>query len=940
MNRNNYGDLLLAQTKDLFWAVDNNLFLVYANSAYFNLMKEVTGVEKDLNTPILVEGFGEGYIEKWKGYYLRALSGEVFEIEENFYNPETHEMQYGHIAFSPIKEEGGEILTVACRSADITPVMRQKNHASRLMDASLDVFCTIDEAGNFVYVNAVSSDHWGYHPEELIGKPFRDYIIEEDIEKTDIVAAEILAGRKIKSFSNRYRKKNGDIAYNLWSVRWDHESKLMYCVARDAKEKIEEEQHLKLLEKVINSTSDAIIISEAEPLDEPGPRIVFVNEAFKKMTGYTAEEVIGKNPRLLQGPDSNQEELRKLGEKLRRWESSEITVLNYTKTGEPFWVNFAVSPVANEKGSFTHWISVQRDVTEQKKQEAVKDLLSQISQSFNYEEGLIPSANLLCENLYEYGKFDLIELWCLNMEQSKINLIGRSDHNQDFYELEPSETSFQKDEGLPGKVWNKGKQLLWDEKQIDKNFVRKKGASLLGIQAVLGIPLTFSNELEGVLLIGTKREPEYLEQQRTILSRLEKFIGSEINRKRLENDFKHLYQSIPDILCIVDFNGRFLKMNPAGCELLGYEEEEILFHSFDEFVHPEDKVISSRELNRLENGASTFQFENRYITKEGKIIWLSWSCNSSVQESLIYASAKDITALVQLRELNIQAGTLAKIGSWEVNFEKNTVFWSIIVHQLHETDPDSFTPDLEMSINFYREDFRPLVQSNIEKSIATGEGFDFEAVIITTKLQERWVRAIGNVEFVNGKAIRIYGSFQDITDRKESELRLQSLSDDLPGVTFQYVITPEGQDSMRSVSKASKKIWGLPPEVCEEDNNKVWEQIIKGGDFDQVQQSIQQSIASGEKWHFRWRNILPTGKLRWHEGFGTPNQLPDGTIIFNSMIFDITDEKKAVLLYEETANTARMGTWEVDLISQKVYLSKVTRKIHELDEETEISIED
>jgi PAS domain-containing protein len=104
MEKNQYSDLYLDQTKDLVWAVDKNLDLVFANRAYLNLMKEVTGVEKELNTPILVEGFGDGYIEKWNAYYLRALSGESFEIEEHFYNPETKEMQYGHIAFSPIRD--------------------------------------------------------------------------------------------------------------------------------------------------------------------------------------------------------------------------------------------------------------------------------------------------------------------------------------------------------------------------------------------------------------------------------------------------------------------------------------------------------------------------------------------------------------------------------------------------------------------------------------------------------------------------------------------------------------------------------------------------------------------------------------------------------------------------------------------------------------------
>jgi PAS domain S-box-containing protein len=66
------------------------------------------------------------------------------------------------------------------------------------------------------------------------------------------------------------------------------------------------------------------------------------------MTGYDAEEVIGKSPKMLQGPNSNKEELVKLG-CTQNWESHEMTTLNYKKNGEEFWVNFALTPVADEK---------------------------------------------------------------------------------------------------------------------------------------------------------------------------------------------------------------------------------------------------------------------------------------------------------------------------------------------------------------------------------------------------------------------------------------------------------------------------------------------------------------------------------------------------------------------------------------------------------------
>src|SRR5690606_8014398 len=150
-----------------------------------------------------------------------------------------------------------------------------------------------------------------------------------------------------------------------------------------------EEQHLKLLESVITNTNDAVLITEAEPQDKPGPRIVYVNEAFTRMTGYTADEVIGKTPRLLQGPKTDKKELMRLGKALRKWKPCEATLVNYKKSGEAFWINFSMTPVADEKGWYTHWIAVERDVTAAKNEQLQKELLNKISVVFS-------EANLKC----------------------------------------------------------------------------------------------------------------------------------------------------------------------------------------------------------------------------------------------------------------------------------------------------------------------------------------------------------------------------------------------------------------------------------------------------------------------------------------------------------------------------------------------------------------
>ncbi|MFW6357966.1 MAG: response regulator [Chroococcales cyanobacterium] len=129
------------------------------------------------------------------------------------------------------------------------------------------------------------------------------------------------------------------------------------------------EERLRLFESAVIHANDAILITEAEPIDEPGPRIVYVNQAFCRMTGYSPEDVMGKTPRILQGKESDRGELDKLRAALQKWQAVRVELLNYRKDGTPFWVELNIVPIANEMGWYTHWMSVQRDVTERKQAE-------------------------------------------------------------------------------------------------------------------------------------------------------------------------------------------------------------------------------------------------------------------------------------------------------------------------------------------------------------------------------------------------------------------------------------------------------------------------------------------------------------------------------------------------------------------------------------------
>lgn len=119
-----------------------------------------------------------------------------------------------------------------------------------------------------------------------------------------------------------------------------------------------------VIKNVHRYSRDVIVISEAEPFCLPGPRIVFVNEAFTEQTGYTAEEAIGQTPRLLQGPETDRQTLNRIHEGLQKWQHVREEVLNYRKDGTKFWSELSIVPVADESGWYRYWISSQRDVTD------------------------------------------------------------------------------------------------------------------------------------------------------------------------------------------------------------------------------------------------------------------------------------------------------------------------------------------------------------------------------------------------------------------------------------------------------------------------------------------------------------------------------------------------------------------------------------------------
>jgi diguanylate cyclase (GGDEF)-like protein/PAS domain S-box-containing protein len=126
------------------------------------------------------------------------------------------------------------------------------------------------------------------------------------------------------------------------------------------------EQELRLLYRAIAASSNGITISDSTLPDNP---LTYVNRSFELMTGYSSEEVLGRNCRFLQGTDSNQSALLEIRAALREGRDCQVTLRNYRKDGTLFWNELRLSPVHDERGQLVNFVGVQNDVTERKRAE-------------------------------------------------------------------------------------------------------------------------------------------------------------------------------------------------------------------------------------------------------------------------------------------------------------------------------------------------------------------------------------------------------------------------------------------------------------------------------------------------------------------------------------------------------------------------------------------
>ena len=521
--------------------------------------------------------------------------------------------------------------------------------------------------GKLIEVNEGFTSLTEYSREEALASTSLDLHLWVDPQDREEYVRLLEANQRVREAQYDFRTKSGSLRTGTFSgerIRLGDEPHLL-TVVRDISERRHTEEELRKLWRAVEQSQVSVMITDTRGCIE------YVNPRFCEVTGYTFEEALGQNPRLLRSEGAPAEVNKELWETITAGRTWHGEFHNRKKNGELFWESTIISPVSNEHGAITHFVAVKEDITERKRKDEILRHRTSVLAALHHVALDLVNRHRVDEILQTLlAKIGVL----LDVQQVSIDLLEGEDRLVTCAAT-PGQPLAIGDTVLRGE----GGWLSWQAIESGQPAIledysawprRRELYEGFPLHAVAIIPIPRVDRVIGAINI-CRSEPNkpfteteiYVGQQLAQMvalvldnARLYARLESELaERTRVEEhlresqeNFQRYFNMSTVGMCVISPDRRWIESNGRLRQMLGYSAEELDNLTWSEITYPDDLEADLALYDQvLRNERDSYQLDKRFIRKDGSLLHttLFVTCHRNLDGSVRYllASLVDIT---------------------------------------------------------------------------------------------------------------------------------------------------------------------------------------------------------------------------------------------------------------------------------------------------------
>ncbi|MDT0594706.1 PAS domain-containing sensor histidine kinase [Glaciecola petra] len=357
--------------------------------------------------------------------------------------------------------------------------------------------------------------------------------------------------------------------------------------------------------------------------------------------------------------------------------------------------------------------------------------------------------------------------------------------------------------------------------------------------------------------------------------------------------------------------GNIVHCNKFTCSLSGFKKSQIINSNFIDYFHPDDtEEVLSILLVDDESSDSTCskEYTHRFRKTDGSYFWCKWQCIRSQQDNSICLMGEDVSEQKRIKSAILAIEEVTDTGYWEIDLDTGILYWSDKIHQIHETDKHTFKPRIEDGLKFYAPESIPILTDALKELEETGKPYELELSFVTNKGRNLTVIAHGFSETKNGRVVRNFGTFKDLTQQKEEEASLRTLERRIILSLEAAKIGVWDYDFEQDNLVWDKRLLEIFDKQPEQFNSSFedWRSAVHPDDIEVAEKAFFDSIESRDFFNHTFRIVTSSGEVKHVLGMASAVYDEQGNPVKATGVnLDLSESERTKQALEKAKNQAQ-----------------------------------